>query len=73
MDDAELRTRMDAGMPDFWSSLPPTVFRGDGSSPPSTGCCPIEATLQASSAGAGVYRALGFRAVGAVSLWERRV
>ncbi|MDX6378622.1 MAG: hypothetical protein QOE98_2925 [Gaiellaceae bacterium] len=30
MDDAELRSRMDAGMPDFWSSLTPTVFRRDG-------------------------------------------
>lgn len=30
MDDAELRSRMDAGMPDFWSSLTPTVVRRDG-------------------------------------------
>jgi GNAT superfamily N-acetyltransferase len=30
MDDAELRSRMNAGMPDFWSSLTPTVFRRDG-------------------------------------------
>ena len=30
MDDAELRTRMDAGMPDFWASLTPTVIRRDG-------------------------------------------
>jgi GNAT superfamily N-acetyltransferase len=30
MDDADLRTRMDAGMPDFWASLTPTVIRRDG-------------------------------------------